>query len=185
MDIAPSMAALVLPGLTPENALALIGEALTHRGYRPALSPLPDNYPREQDEWLAFATLPPPQEGLAIQVMEDIDAVFRVARWLAEQTAHLQFAAVRRYMGGSPTVKFYSGGRALWRDGDDPDHELLYDLPSTPPSEAQPQLWGGQEASAATAERLLERVPGPWKTLVSSDAPIGVSAWVQSQSPLG
>ena len=106
---------------------------------------------------MVFASIVAPQPGAAITLVEDIDAVFRVAKWLAEETPHLQFAAIRRYMGGAPVVKFYADGGPLWRDGQDADHELLYDLPMVAPANAKAQLWGDQAASAATAERMLDQ----------------------------
>jgi len=79
-------------------------------------------------------------------------------------------------------AKFYSDGEPQWRDGQDPDHELLYDLPTVAPAGAIPQRWGDAPASATEAGRLLDQLPGPWDAVAAGNE--GACAWVHPDSPL-
>lgn len=182
MHIAPSAAALVLPGIAPDNSLVLIGAALERRGYIPATTPPPRDYPRGQDEWLAVISVSEPTREVTLSLLEDVDAVFRLARWLAQESPQLHFAAIRRYMGGEPVAKFYGDGEPQWRDGQDPDHELLYGLPTVAPAGAIPQRWGDEPASATEAGRLLDQLSGPWDAVAAGNHSAG--AWVRQDSPL-
>ena len=185
MDLSPSVAALLLPHDQAPAAVAALGRALERRGYASwsGLPPLRDGL--LQDAWLGMAVLPPPQPGAAtLVILEDVDAVFRVALWYATEHPRDDLAAYRRYMGCDPTLKVYGSGHPLWRDGEDADHELPYPLSEHAPNEALSRLSTALPRTAQEATGEMRSRPRSYKEALARPGVTPV-AWARGVEPQG
>ncbi|MGM0577556.1 MAG: hypothetical protein ACQEXJ_17660 [Myxococcota bacterium] len=185
MPFRPTAAALLLPGVTADEAAAWLDETLRDHGYEPCTEAPPPGVPLAEDEWLGFVVGEQPRAGMAVVLAEDPSAVFRVATWLSARRRESPLAAWRRYLGGAPVLKHLLGGRPLWKDGDDPDHEVLYDVPRARPADAPSPEEAGLPERAGDLEPILGSALRSYREAIASPRPgERTLAWLRADSPL-
>jgi hypothetical protein len=177
----PTIAAVLLPNLDAEGALALLGSAMGAKGYSRRDAPPPPGYPRAEGEWVGVCLVGGPK--LAVLVPDDVGLVFRWAMWLSAAAEGRWLGALRRYRGMAPTLKLYSGGLPRWRDGADDDLEVDWDVPTSRPVDVPEPARLGLPGKAVAAARELQTVAAPYRELASVDG-VRVTGWLAQSSPL-
>ncbi|MCB9728410.1 MAG: hypothetical protein H6744_04210 [Deltaproteobacteria bacterium] len=177
----PTVAAVLVAGQDASATATALARAMEANGYARHDAPLPAGYPAARGEWLGVALVM--EGGLTALVPSHVDEVFRLACWLSAQPGVGWLAAVRRYRGLAPTMKLFCGGVPRWRDGQDPDHEVDWPVPTARPVDVpEPASLGLPETASAALQRLGPAL-APWRTLTSrDDAPR--TGWLQRRSPL-
>jgi hypothetical protein len=148
-----SSAGILVTGFDPRSALAGLGGVLQQRRYVPHEGPVPAGYPLALDERIALRA---GAIGDVVLIRTPVDAVYRLARWWSIAEPERELAAVRRYLHMPPTVKFFGGGRPLWKIGDDPDHEVDYPVPTRRPVDAFEPETVGLPADVEAAAHALD-----------------------------
>ncbi|MEZ4269036.1 MAG: hypothetical protein R3F39_21975 [Myxococcota bacterium] len=177
----PTVAAIILADPRPEAALALLTRAMGDKGYARRDAPPPSGYPRAEGEWVGVWVGTAGQ--LALLVPEDVSLVFRLACWLSAAAEGGWLAAVRRYMGSAPALKLYTAGGPRWRDGDDPDLEVDWHVPTARPVDVPEPARVGLPSSADDAVRRAGAVLAPWRVLAAREGAV-VTGWIAQDSPL-
>lgn len=134
------------------TAQTLVRVMLSKR-YREQEASTPPGYPFAIDEQI---TLEQGSAGRLTVIRTPVDSVFRIARWWSNEDPGRPLAAVRRYMHSEPCLKFFGEGRPIWRIGDDPDHEVDYDVPTHRPFDAFEPEQVGLPACPEEAAQLME-----------------------------
>ncbi len=177
----PTVAAVILAERRPDAVAALVARAMEARGYVRRDAPPPAGYPRAEGEWVSVWL--GVTGDFALLVPEDVGVVFRLACWVSAEAGAAWVAGLRRYMGMAPTLKLYSGGAPRWRDGEDPDLEVGWPVPTTRPIDVPEPSCVGLPDSAASAMARLAPVLAPWRTLAARDG-AALTGWLARTSPL-
>ncbi|PIE18185.1 MAG: hypothetical protein CSA66_05025 [Proteobacteria bacterium] len=178
----PSVAAILIAGLSVDEAIGRLDEALRLQRCQRHDTPPPRGYPAGALEWVGFAVVPLPEpSGVAI-LPSAVGHAFDLARWVSAASPDQLVIAWRRLRGEAPVAKFLSEGVPRWKDGDDPDHEVHWRVPSHPPAETPLPPTHGLPATAAECSAavrpLIRRFadpPGPHDRVVG---------YIERRSPL-
>ena len=130
----PSVAAIVTPW-SPDTALANLAQGLARDGYNARPGPLPSGYRAHAGELVQAQVVSLPRAGLSAIVPVEVGRVFHIARLLSGQTPTEVLVGWRRMSGFYPTAKVFWAGRPQWKDGEDPDHEVDFNVPRSQPAE--------------------------------------------------
>lgn len=181
----PSRAAVVLPGHHPHHLEALLDEVLPRHGYRRTDAALPRGYRASDGEWLGLVLTRGDDLRLGAIVPEDLGAVFQLALWIAEARPEHYFVAWRRYRGMDPVMKIYADGEPRYREGDDADLELAWDLPTRPGLDMVTPAEAGLPASASALEETMGSALAPYGEQVGRLGPEDRTvAWLHKSSAL-
>lgn len=183
MDL-PSTPALIVP-VAVDAALAWLDRALRGRRLVRSDSPLPSGYPARQDEWLGFVAAPL-GSAATVLLISDIDAVFRIALWLTGADPDRDVLAWRRYRGLPPTLKLYLGKEPRWKDGEDDDHEVMWNVRAFDSEVDAARLRElGLPGRAGEVTALVGPTLRPYSQAITAPRPGEVKAsWVAASSPL-
>jgi hypothetical protein len=186
MHDTPSIAALVVPW-DPGSALERLGRALAARGLLPHKTALPVGYKPAPSEWIGAVALPLPplrrgRESLpnAAIVSTDVARVFTLAMWLSASQPEDVIVAWRRFAGFEPCTKVFWGGMPRWKHGEDPDHEVAFQLPQGQPAEVRPPTDPRVPLDATLIGSMLAAVVKPLKDPLKS----GGQSWLHRSSIL-
>ncbi len=129
----PSTAALILPGFDVPRAVQAVDAALRAKGYTRRDAPPPRGYHPEPGEWVGFVATAPREAEAALLLAEDLQTIFTVAVLVSRAMPEQPFLAWRRFMGANPVMKLFLAGKPQWKDGEDADLEVPWDVPYEPP----------------------------------------------------
>lgn len=186
MSDAPSIAALIVPW-DPASSLERIGRALAKRGFSPYPRALPTGYRPAPGEWIGAQTLPlPPMRrgresapNCAV-VSAQVARIFELAMWISEAHPEDVLVGWRCFSGFEPCLKVFWGGKPRWKHGEDPDHEVPYDLPQGAPAELHPPRAARVPLDLDHVTSLLRPIVHPLKEPVRQ----GGAAWLHRSSRL-
>lgn len=145
-----SQAGLLLFG-PKERASVLLSEALQKSGYQEREAPLPAYYRPYDGEYLSLALLPflppkwlpntpskGPEDSFTLVLVAQVGHLFQHALEWASFWPEEHFLAWKALAELPPVLKVYGDGKPQWKDGEDQDLELFYELPKAPPLEFSP-----------------------------------------------
>jgi hypothetical protein len=165
-----SAAAILVTGVEATSALLSLGRALAARRYVLHEASVPAGYPLALDERIALRV---GEHASLVVIHTPVDAVFRLARWWSMAEPDQELAAVRRYLHMAPVLKYFGQGLPIWKIGDDPDHEVDFEVPTRRPIDAFEPESAGLPTSASAAAQALDN---PVTDLIQ--------AWIRASSKL-
>ena len=151
----PSRAAMILPGMSPQEVEELLKTTLKSRRYDLTNTRPPRGYPTYLGEWLGFAIYENTNTSLSVVVPQDVSHVFTVSLWIAEENPDLVFCAWQKLKALPPVLKYYADGRPQFRDGPDRDLEVTWKVPTHMPTSIAPPEDMKLPATAHEVEALL------------------------------
>ena len=158
-----SDAAILLASEQLRDIESDLERVMTRKRYSARTAAVPASHLLALDEQLHFEI---GQQDTIMIVRTPVDAVYRVARWWSREVPETPLAAVRRYAHSQPCLKFFLGGLPIWRLGEDPDHEVDFDVPTRRPLDAFDPIDVGLPHEAVVANDLLRtttmRHPSYW-----------------------
>jgi hypothetical protein len=186
MSDGPSIAALVVPwGL--EEARKRLARMLAGRGFSPRAKPLPLGYRPLPTEWLGVSYVALParlsgREGRANTaiVTTDIGRIFHFALIVSATHPGEVLVAWRRFSGFEACAKVLWDGRPRWKDGEDPDHEGDFFIPTAPPSDLRPP----SEPCVPLTCAELTAILGPRIVPLREPLAVGGESWIHRSSPI-
>ncbi len=186
MTDAPSIAALIVPW-DPGSAVERLSRALAKRGLSPYSRPLPAGYRPAPGEWVGavLLPLPPVRRGRdsypnSAVVPADVARVFDLAMWISAAHPDEVIVGWRRFAGLEPCAKVLWGGKPRWKDGDDPDHEVAFEVPRGQPAEVRPPAEPRVPLECEHITSLLRAIVHPLKDPIRQ----GGVAWLHASSIL-
>jgi hypothetical protein len=181
----PSRAAVALAAAHPKHLEALLEEVLPRHGYRRHVAPLPRGYRPADGEWLGLVLTRSDDLRMGLLIPEDLSAVFQLALWITGARPDLYFLAWRRYRGMAPVMKVYADGQPQYRDGDDDDVELTWNLPRQPGLNLVTPAEAGLPADALALEEAAGSGLAPYPEQLGRLGPEDRTvAWLHKSSPL-
>lgn len=168
----PSVAAIIVPDHDLTALDALMGRALGADGYQPRPEPLPRHYQAAGHEWVGFAltSVGGTAGPLGVILPEALDAVFDTARCISRDLGAHPLVAWRRFMGLPPVWKLFVDGVPRYRDGDDPDLEVDFPVPTHPPIDTPRPESSGLPGSAESVPGALGDALRPYRDALAAGA---------------
>lgn len=178
-----SCAAILVPGVDLDVLLERADRALGRRYVRTS-ERLPGGYRAAPDEWIGALVGPLGEPAGVLLVPADLGEVFVVALKLSSTVGDAGVIAWRGFMHSPAVMKRYVGGRPLWREGPDPDHEVGWAIPGRDAILPGPQPDFVPPSPEAFADVLGPRLRRYRDAVIDPAAGEQHVAWIRRDSPL-
>lgn len=159
----PSVAAIYFADATVDEALGLLDQAMKARRFGRYDEALPTGYHAGQREWIGVLTRAVPEAAAgAVLIPSDPGLVFDLAVWLSDAAPRRFFLAWRRYKGVPAVVKYFLRGQPQWKDGEDRDLEVHFNVPKKPSADLVVPEDVDLPPDLATTTRVLDPLTRPF-----------------------
>jgi|GEM_PF-2509989 len=134
-ESSPSIAAILVP-FDRVGASAFLSKGLLADGFRAATTAIPKAQRAFPTESVSFGLAQPdPARPISVIIAPGVAQVFELACLLSKASPEVIICAFRRFAATSPVAKVIFAGKPQWKDGEDPDHEVFFDVPDGPSAE--------------------------------------------------